>query len=97
MSFEGQKPKKIDFDVVSRFLEILDIPDRQFTKTKLQMAVNVNTIVSSKYIEWLVAKGYVVMMMDGGFTLIKITKAGTGALEMLNRLTCGVRKNNPLI
>ena len=73
-----------DIYVLARFLEALWIKGLgRMKRTELQMAVQLNYNIYTKYLEFLVAKGLVSETEEGGERIVKITQRGVEAFKTL--------------
>lgn len=83
-----------DLYVLSRFLEALWIKGMgRMKRTELQMAVQLNYNIYTKYLEFLVAKGLVSETEEGGERIVKITQRGVEAFKTLVDLMSQVFEN----
>jgi predicted transcriptional regulator len=70
--------------VVARFLDVLARPDSDFSRSALQAAVGVNYDVFRKYVDFLVAKEYLVARGEGrGAETLHLTAGGRAVREEL--------------
>jgi predicted transcriptional regulator len=84
---ENRRPFKPSLYVVKRFLEPLDAPNREFKKTELQYAVNLNHNVFKKYLHWLQDDGFITITKnDHNNVIVKITGSGREYLEGLRKV-----------
>lgn len=80
----AKKEFRPDLYVVARFLERLWLPDKEYKKTQLQMAVGLNYNVYIKYLNWLSSKGLIkIEKKNEQREYIKITKEGVDAYYTL--------------
>lgn len=72
---------KPDIYVTSRFLEALWNGNKEYKKTNLQNAVNLNYNVYMKYLDWLLKKEWVTIIERDGTKIVKITAKGVDVYE----------------
>ncbi|HEX2021262.1 MAG TPA: hypothetical protein VHH36_01000 [Candidatus Thermoplasmatota archaeon] len=66
---EADAPFQPNLYVVARFLDVLAAPDRTWTRSQLQLAVGVNYDIFRRYLDFLGARGYLVVDDAGAVRL----------------------------
>lgn len=72
-----------DVYVVARILERLSLRGPRHPRTKLQHAVRLNTQVFTRYMNWLVARGYVTRHIESEKETFAVTREGLNVLQSL--------------